>query len=412
MLKNKMKIIALFIVIILALMIPTVRAENETVDQTTETQNEVMAINNEESDTVTISEESSTELSYDDSFKKGDVYLIGDDITIDYIVDGNLFVIANTVNINSQIGGDAFILAETVNIEDKGYIFSNLFACANKINISGVVYDVYSMAEEVTINGYVYRDVRVGTNALNINGTIGRNAFVDAKTINFAQASEDESQVTSQGTINGDLTYSSKNEISFPEGAIAGTTNFTEKSVIENSTSIQDYLLELGIFVTTVAIIWLLCLWLAPKFLDNTKKLITEKPLPVIGFGILTPIVLTIAFAILLILGITTKIALLSLGILFLLLAISTSISIIGINNLICNKFKIEKKIVTFGILVASSIVIWLLALIPYVGSIVSFILTILGLGIIVKSILPVGEKKNKDEKTKKEKEVKANKEI
>ena len=394
MLKNKLKIIALLTVIILALMIPIVRAENETVDQTVE--NEVMAINEEET------KENSTEnliqpRTDENNFKKEDVYLIGDDITIDYIVDGNLFVIANTVNINSQIGGDAFICANNINIEQQGYIFSNLFAISQNVNITGIVYDLYAIAQDITINGYVYRDIKVGTETLNINGTIGRNAFVDAETINFAQASEEESILTSLGMINGDLNYTSNKEATIPEGAVEGSINFTENSVAtSNSSSIQDYILSLGTFVATAAIIWLLCLWLAPNFLNNTNTLITKKLLPVVGFGLLTPVVITISFIILLILGITTKIALLSLGILFLLIAISSSISVISINNIICNKFKIAKSIVKFGILVASSIVIWLLTLIPYVGGLISFIITILGLGIIVISIIPIKAKKEK----------------
>lgn len=394
MLKNKLKIIALLTVIILSLMIPIVRAENET--------GEAVAINQESSEAVTINEESGEVTTVNDNFKKSDVYLFGDNITIDYIVDGNLFVCANTVTINSQIGGDAFICAGTINIEKQGYIFSNLFACAETINISGVVYDVYAMANNVTISGYVYRDIRVGANTLNIDGTIGRNAFVEVNTINFAQSNEEEALLSSNGFINGDLNYSSSKEGSIPEGAVSGSTNFTEKSS-ENSdsTSIQDYILSLGTFVATIAIIWLLCLWIAPKFLNNTDKLMTEKLLPVIGFGLLTPIVIAILFIILLILGITSKIALLSLGVLFLLIAISSSISVIGVNNIICNKFKIEKTIVKFEILVASSIVIWLLTLIPYVGGLISFILTILGLGIIVISIIPARTKKKEDKKIK-----------
>lgn len=397
MLKKKLKIIALLTAIIFALMIPIVRAENETEEAT------ISAIN-EEVEEVTNSGESTAEVQLsDDTFKKSDVYLVGDNVTIDYIVDGNLFVCANTVTINSQIGGDAFICAGTVNVEEQGYIFSNLFAFAKNINISGVVYDVYSVADEVSINGYIYRDIRVGTDTLNINGTIGRNAFVDANTINFSQTTGEETQITSQGIINGDLNYSSSKEISIPEGAVAGSTNFTEESIEPDSkfesNSIQDYILSLGTFVATVAIIWLLCLWLTPKFLNNTHNLLSEKLLPIVGFGLLTPIAITVAFVILLILGITFKIALLSLGILFLLIAISSSISVIGINNIICDKFKIEKAMVKFGILVASSIVIWLLTLIPYVGGLISFVLTILGLGIIITSIIPAKTKKTEDDK-------------
>src|SRR5699024_7588730 len=75
-------------------------------------------------------------------YKQQDVWLTGDNVTIDYIVDGNVFVAANNVTINSQIGGDVFVVANTVTVGEQGYIFSNLFAVADSININGVVYDM------------------------------------------------------------------------------------------------------------------------------------------------------------------------------------------------------------------------------------------------------------------------------
>ena len=396
MLKNKLKTIALLTVLIFSLMIPIVRAENETTPEPV-----TGAI--EESEATSNSDETSAVISnVNDNFKKGDVYLTGDDVTIDYIVDGNLFVFANSVTINSQIGGDAFICAGTVNIGEQGYIFSNLFTFAKNVNVSGVVYDLYTAAEEVTINGYIYRDIRVGSNTLNINGTIGRNAFVSAENINFAQSSDPEASLTSKAIINGDFNYTSSKEISIPEGSVSGTSNFTAaKEVESNSKSIQDYIMLLGKFIATVVIIWLICLWIAPKFLDMTYKLVSKKLLPVLGFGILTPIVITVAFIILLIIGITSKIALLSLGVLFLLLAISSSIFVIAMNKLICNKLKIEKTIGFFGMLIVSSVVFWLLTLIPYLGTMISLIASIIGLGILVMSIIPI--KENKKEETVKE---------
>lgn len=380
MLKNKFKMITFLTVIILTLMIPIVRAENETVEQTT--QNEVMPINEPTEETPNLGNTT------DSNFKKGDVYLTGNEVTIDYIVDGNLFVFANKVTINSQIGGDAFIFAGSVTVGEQGYIFSNLFAFAQNVTVSGVVYDLYAAAQEVNVNGYIYRDIHVGTNTLNINGIVGRNAFVEADNIHFAQSNGEENQTTSRGMVNGDFNYTTSNEISIPEGAVNGKTNFTEARNI-NTVSIQTYIMSFGRFLATVAILWLLCLWLAPKFLKNTNNLVPKKLLPIIGYGIATPIVIMIAFVILLLLGITTNIALLSFGVLFLLLAISSAIFVIAINNLVCEKLKIEKNIGKFGLLMASAAVLWLINLIPYAGSLVSFVTAIIGLGIIMISIIP-----------------------
>lgn len=368
MLKNKFKIIALFLVIILALTVPIVRAENE-------------------SDTTTS----------EDTFKKSDVYLAGDDITIDYVVDGNLFVTANTVTITSQIGGDAFICAEKVIVEENGYIYSNLFTVSQNVEIKGIVYDVYAISQNVSIlDGYIYRDLRTACNTLNIAGTVGRNVYTDCSNLSFVNEQDSDSYT---GVISGDLNYTSENELTIPEGSVSGEVNFT-KSSTNSENAIQEYLLSLGTFIATILIIWLLCSWIAPKFLNNTSTLVTKKILPVTGIGLLTPIVAIITSIILFIIGITSSIGFLTLGILIILLCISTSIFIISINNLICSKLKIEKKIGIFGMLIASSVVIWFIRLIPYVGTFINFVSVIIGLGILVYSI-PVKFKSTKSEKEK-----------
>ncbi len=385
MLKNKFKIIALLMILILALTLPVVRADDE---------NQEEAISVDETTTNATDDpanQNSASMYSEDNFKKNDVYLYGDKVTVDYIVDGNLFVLADEVVINSQIGGDAFICANSVTVEQQGYVFSNLFTCAKNVTINGVVYDLYSASENTTINGYVYRDIRVASNVLNVLGTVGRNAYVTSENLNFL-ANLDENntdqQPTSQGSINGNLNYSAKQEASIPEGFVDGEVKFEPLKEV-NQNSIQDAILALGSFVITVVVIWLICLWLAPKFLKKNPSLLTSKKiLPVIGLGILTPIVLVILSLILFVIGITSMIGVLLLTILFILLAISTSICIITINNIICNKLKIEKNIAVFGILIATSIVLWLIGLIPWVGFIVKIIIAILGLGLITSNLV------------------------
>ena len=439
--KNKFKIITLFLTILLTISIPIVRAENETVSSndimlinnnvvddpeaddhqpiittdTTNTNNEETTnsersttenVTNNESSTTENSTEneeaiSSEETSSEDSFKKSDIYLIGDNITIDYIIDGNLFVIANSVTINSQIGGDAFIMADSITIEEQGYVFSNLFAVSDDLNIKGVVYDVYALSKKTNLSGYIYRDLKISSDDLSISGIVGRNAFVNCSNLTFSQANESEnseSKITSNGSINGNLNYSAPNEISIPEGAVSGETNYTKEITQEtNSFNLQDAIISLVSMIVTIVIIWLICLWLAPKFLNNTTQLITKKPLPVIAYGILTPIAIVIVSIIALLLGITAKIGLLAFMVLFILILIGSPIFIITINNIICNKLKIEKTAKTFGILILSSIVLWLIELIPYVGFIVGLIAGIIGLGIITMSLLKRDKIKEKD---------------
>lgn len=394
MLKNKITKITLVLLLALSLLVPIVRADDNEAEPISDNSQEKAVETTQGNETT-----SETTQSTDNSMKKSDVYLTGDDVKVDYIVDGNLFILANTVTISSQIGGDAFICAKTINVEKEGYIYSNLFAAANEVNISGVVYDLYTTANTLNINGYVYRDIRTSSDTLNFSGVIGRNAYVYSKNIEISSNSDGQSSVTNKATIYGDLNYSSSSEASIPEGTVTGSVNYSPITTSTKSKSISSYILALGRFIVTVLVIWLLYLWLAPKFLENTGALLSKKLLPVIGSGILTPIIFVIAFVLLLILGLTSNIAIIGTMLFAVLLMISNSTFVIAINNLVCKKFNISKNTTTFGVLIITSAVIWLLELIPVVGSILNFVIMIIGLGILVTTIIPEKEKSNKNSK-------------
>ena len=394
MLKNKITKITLVLLLALSLLVPIVRADDNEAEPISANSQEKAVETTQGNETT-----SETTQSTDNSMKKSDVYLTGDDVKVDYIVDGNLFILANTVTISSQIGGDAFICAKTINVEKEGYIYSNLFAAANEVNISGVVYDLYTTANTLNINGYVYRDIRTSSDTLNFSGVIGRNAYVYSKNIEISSNSDGQSSVTNKATIYGDLNYSSSSEASIPEGTVTGSVNYSPVTTSTKSKSISSYILALGRFIVTVLVIWLLYLWLAPKFLENTGALLSKKLLPVIGSGILTPIIFVIAFVLLLILGLTSNIAIIGTMLFAVLLMISNSTFVIAINNLVCKKFNISKNTTTFGVLIITSAVIWLLELIPVVGSILNFVIMIIGLGILVTAIIPEKEKSNKNSK-------------
>ena len=372
-LKKKIKIISLIALLLISLFTPIVNAENEVVETTT-TDNQVTPIS-EPQEEITI--------------KKGDEYLFQDTVTIDTPVDGNLFIMANTVTINTQIGGDAFIFANTLNIEENGYILNNVFACANTINVKGVVYNIYSVGDTLTIDGFIYRDVKSICNTLNINSMIGRNVLVNCSSINFKEKpnSEDTPSVASYGSIQGNLNYSSDTEISIPDGYVSGEINFSQ---LQNNTfDISNYIYSLGAILVSAIIIWLIGLWISPKLLHNTSHSITlRKALQIIGLGIIVPIVIALLSVIILLIPITSQLTILLLCILAILFFISTSVAMININTMICNKLKITQNLYKLGFLIIITIIYWLFTLIPYVGTIISLIAIIWGIGNISYSVL------------------------
>ena len=393
MLKTKTKILVFLLILAISLTTSFVYADNETT-----LEDDIIPISdNLESSPVENNAENpiSTNEPTEDTYKSHDVYLTGDNVTIDYVVDGNLFVMADTVTINSKIGGDAFIMAKTINVGDQAYIFSNLFAIADSIDIKGVVYDVYALAQNFTVsNGYIYRDAKLCCNTININGVIGRNAFVNCSNINFNTDENDK------GIIYGDLTYSTPSELSFDKNIVNGNVTYKapkvspEKSVRE---IVASYISDLGAFLAFVIIIWLVCLWVAPKFLNDTNKFVGKKTLNVLGTGLLTLIAVPIACIILLLLQLTAGISLLTVAIYILALIVAKSIFTIVANNYLCSKLNINKNTGIFGMLIVSGVIVWVISELPYVGGIVSFIISVLGLGVLVSAILPKKAKKASD---------------
>ena len=380
MLKKKINIIFLIALLVISLLIPIVNAENEVnVETTTTDQANPISTSQEE---VTITE--------------GDEYVFQDTVTIDTPVDGNLFIMANTVTINTQIGGDAFIFANTLNIEDNGYILNNIFACANTINVKGVAYNIYSVGDTLTIDGFIYRDVKSICNTLNINSMIGRNVFANCSSINFKEKpnTEETPSIASYGSIQGNLNYSSDKEISIPEGHVSGETHFSQ---LQNHTfDISYYMYSLGAILVSAIIIWLIGLWISPKLLHNSSHPITwRKALQIIGLGIIVPIVITLLSVIILLIPITSQFTILLLCVLAILFFISTSATVIDVNTMICNKLKITQNLYKLGFLIVTTIIFWLLTLIPYAGMIISLIAIIWGIGTISYNIL-IQEKSDK----------------
>lgn len=394
--KNKTKIILVFLIIALLFSSTFVFADNEDASTTVPISEESETTPVDTNSTkINATESNANAQAQEDSYKKSDVYLTGDNVTIDYIVDGNLFVCANTVTINSQIGGDAFIMAKNLIVNDEAYIFNNLFVMANSVEIKGVVYDAYALANTLTISkGYVYRDLKANCDTLNVNGTVGRNAFVNCSSLNFNTVEN------SNGVIYGNLEYSSKNEASIPEGSVNGTVNYKNNSDSSKQSVrsiVADYILSLGSFIAFVLIVWLLCLWLAPKFLNNTESYIGKGSLKVFGKGLLGLIAIPVVCIILILLQLTSSISLVILSLYILALVVSTSLFTIFANNYVCNKLKINKKSGIFGMLIVTAIVISLLTKIPYIGAIISLLIAIFGLGILLTAIIPNKTKKSSD---------------
>lgn len=332
----------------------------------------------------------------DEEIKEKDVYLFGDDVTVDYAVDGNAFIFGNTVNIKNKISGDLFVFANQINI-DGGYVYSNVFACGNELKVSGVIYDLYAACAkiEITENGYVYRDAHSISDTLNLYGTVGRNALVGANTMSF-QKDEDDKKVT--GKIYGDLTYSTNEEMEIPEKMVEGNVKFekfdTEAAKdVAVASIVKDAISDIITAIVYTILIYLALVWLAPKFTNKLEETLTKNVGPVIGFGILAIIALPIISLVLIMTSIGASAGLLLATLYGVLLAVASSITVITVSKIVSNKFNINNKFAKVGVVAGITLVYGLLKLIPIISGLATIACGWVGTGIVVKQVLPSKEK-------------------
>ena len=348
-----------------------------------------------EQDTATISETSEeVTSSIDDSWIKNDLFICEDNVVVNDIVDGNAFIIGKDVTIKGEIGGDLFVIAEKLNI-DGGYVYSSIFTCASDVTINGIVYDVYALANNFTLseNGFIYRDLKVSGQNININGKIKRDAYLYGSNYNIADSA----------LIGGNLQYTANEDITIPENIITGEVIRNIEQSVEKVESVGSIILS---YVTSLLktllytfVVVLLLLWLAPKFVDRVGKMSISKDFASLGIGLASFASVIVGSIILIITIIGLPIAISSIILLIILTSISFSITSIFFGKLFSNLLKLEGNVKFVLITLASSIVLWILSQIPVLGTLVKILITLFGVGAIITNI--VYKKDTKVEETK-----------
>ncbi|MCI9287307.1 MAG: hypothetical protein HFJ57_04990 [Clostridia bacterium] len=328
----------------------------------------------------------------------GDLYLFDNDIVMDQLVDGNVFIFGNNVKVTGKVNGSLYVCANNLTFDKDSYILQSIYACANTIKFDGIAYyDLYASCRQLDMSSdsFVQRDLRVVADTLNFSSGVGRNAFVYVNTFNFMKESD--------AIVYGDLTYTASRELELSQELVQG--NISYKPDMENeqnsvSEVILDKAIELCSSLLYVAIVFVLAILLAPKFMEKASTYITPATsAKSFGIGILATIMAVVISLVLLfsVIGIPVSFAIIAL--LVLLLSIATAVTSICITYRLKEKFAYSKDCLTYLTLAGVVIVIWVLKLIPYVGGVVSFVIKMIGLGIIVSYLL----QKNKSNKEVKE---------
>ena len=320
----------------------------------------------------------------------GDLYLIDNNIVMDKLVDGNVFLIGQNVEITGQINGNLFVIADKLTFNNC-YVRYSVFACANSVNYNGACNDLYVSTKnlELTYDSYVVRDVKAVSKDVIFKAAIGRDVDLICNNVNFGE--NDDTSI-----IYGKLRYSANTEAVIPEGVISSPDSITYtkptlSSSNETVSNITDILLNFLVSIATVVVIYLLSTLLAPNFSKKVcnKDFSIKNIALALGIGLFTFVATIIVSLILLLTQIGIKLAFILIVLFALLCLLAIPALTIKIANMLKPVLKIEKTSIFYLILALVSIVLYGITLIPVAGSLISFILKLVGIGILLTPVIP-----------------------
>ena len=316
-----------------------------------------------------------------------------DDINITTPVLGDVFVATSgTVTIDTSISGNAFICARTVLITEKATIQSSLFNASNSISITGAIgNNIYNVSEEFNLNGTIENDLFVTSSKCSIDGYVYGAANIASENVT----------VSDNSYFENDLNYSSKEQANISENVVKGKINHTvsDSDDDDNSFNVKDIIFSIIAFIVLALVIFVICEWLNCKYINTYPDFVKNLPKSLL-YGFLGLIVTPILSIILLILSVTVSLSFILMAIYIISLIIASSIVIVVLSRLAAEKLhskfkKVNDTLLTILSIVVLSIAYKLLQLIPTLGTIITFAFVMVGIGILIKNLIPSKEHRN-----------------
>ena len=171
--------------------------------------------------------------------REGDTYVLGEQVEIDGRLAGDLFGFGRRVRVDGQVDGDLFAAAQFVDIG--GTVGDSARVAAERLAMDGTIDgDLLVAAEEIRLErkAQVTRNVRAAGSRVEINGTVDGDLTVFAGEVVIggtvrgnASLHGDRVSLDPSASIEGDLTYTSRVPLRQEEIArVAGTARAAERA--------------------------------------------------------------------------------------------------------------------------------------------------------------------------------------
>ena len=354
----------------------------------------------------------------------GDLFAIGESVTINGRVRGSLITAAQTIVIDGQVDGSIYSGGASLTLDSDANIGRNLIFAGFGLEAkpgSQIERDLFMGGYQAVLDGTVDRNIRGGLGALELSGEVGGDVEIEigsgedsAPTTFFIpnagalpDAIDPGLRISSDAKIDGKLIYDSAvNQEEAIEATPDGGVEFNQVASAETapqtaSAQFQAWLIsKIGPFLT-ILLLGILMLWRKPLPLVNMAEKARQQPVPAtiwglfalfggwVGIAVLMFLVGAIGVVLSLItfgglgatvvgLGVSAIVFILTLFLLLVTYGSKVVVSYLGGKLIFSRVPKLSNKYFLF---IVGLIIYMLLSGIPYLGVVIAFLATLLGLG-------------------------------
>lgn len=358
-----------------------------------------------------------------DGTVKGDLIVFGSTIEINGTVEGDLIAAGQAVVVKGSVKDDARIAGMALTLGEGAQVGDDVVAAGFSIESrkgSSVGGDFICFGYQALLAGNVARNLNVAAGGLQLSGNIGGDVKAEVGEAEKgpspmffmpgapAMPSVPMGLTVDKGAhIGGKLDYTSASEWNIPAGVVGGvvTHHKPEVEAEEEEVVVSPLSQFLGHLQRLVALllVGLLIVWVVPGWTKRVADALQAKPLPSLGWGVVTIAATLLAFLVILVAMILLAVvldlvklnnlvgtvivlgllAIFALAVLFgLAIAYFTKIvvSFLG-GRLILGRLNPNWAQGRLWPLVLGLVIFVILTAIPWVGGLISLVVVLLGLG-------------------------------
>ena len=305
----------------------------------------------------------------------GDIYAAGGNVLINGTVNGDVLVIGGNVTVNGSVGGDVRVVGGQVTIGAN--VGKNVTTVGGSIAIQDpakIAGSLVAVGGSISVLAPIGKGATFAGNQVTIDTAVGGNV----------NAGVQQLQVSSGSHIAGSLNYWSNTKANIPSGAVVKgvTYHYTPYNAPQNRQNTQavfnGFNLVWGfISVVSAFIIGVLFLWLMPVYMGSITHIISSQLGTSLLIGLVSIIVIPIAFVFLLVTIVGIPLAFILLGVFMIWVYLNK----IFISFAIGRKLLPEKNVLA---LLVGLVIYGVISIIPILGGIWGFVSLCVGLGAFI----------------------------